>query len=239
MTKKTISSVLLIFTLILGMSTAYASSFYDVNDDFWAASYIENLTARGIISGYGDGTFLPHNNVERSEYAKMLVNSSGILLSGVRTSPFADVDVNEWYFPYINSVTRYLNGYQSSTPGDERIYFKPTEYATREDVTVALMKAKGYTYDKLIQTYGDTEYLLSDVFYDYESIARQDRPFVAEAVNLGYITGTQYGTFQPSDPITRCEVCAVLWRAFPDENLGFVEIIPEYNKSVFKNESQE
>lgn len=245
MTKKTICSVLLIFTLIFGMSAAYASSFYDVEDDFWASPYIENLTGRGIISGYGDGTFLPHANVQRSEYAKMLVNSAGIFLSGVRTSPYADVSANEWYFPYINSVTKYLSGYQSSTPGDERIYFKPLDYATREDVTVALMKAKGYTYEQLLQTYTDTQYLLSDVFYDYESIARQDRPFIAEAVKLGYITGTQDGTFLPTDPITRCEVCAVLWRAFPEENLGFLNLSnynyePTVNESVntnFNNES--
>ena len=232
MTKKALCSVLLVFTLIFGMSAAYASSFYDVDDDFWASPYIENLTSRGIISGYGDGTFLPNDYVQRSEYAKMLVNSAGIPLSGVRTSPYADVSANEWYFPYINSVTRYLNGYQSSTPGDERIYFKPLDYATREDVTVALMKAMGYTYEQLLQKYTDTQYLLSDVFYDYESIARQDRPFIAEAVNLGYITGTQSGTFQPADPITRCEVCAVLWRAFPEENIGFVDFTDDYDNTT-------
>lgn len=222
MLKKALCCILLTLTLMFGIVTAYASSFYDVDDDFWAAPYIENLTTRGIISGYGNGYFLPTNYVQRCEYAKMLVNSVGIPLSGVKTSPYADVDVNEWYLPYINSVSRFLSGYQSSTPGDERIYFKPLDYATREDVTVALMKAKGYTYDLLMQTYTDTQYLLSDVFYDYENIARQDRPFIAEAVKLGYITGTQNGTFQPADPIIRCEVCAILWRAFPEQTLSFI-----------------
>lgn len=220
MLKKYLCSALLVISLLSSTALTYASSFYDVEDDFWATTYIENLTSRGIISGYGDGYFLPMNYVQRCEYAKMLVNSVGIPLSSVKTSPYADVDVNEWYLPYINSVSRYLSGYQSSTPGDERIYFKPLDYATREDVTVALMKAKGYTYDLLIQSYGDTEYLLSDVFYDYYDIARQDRPFIAEAVRLGYITGTQEGTFNPSDPIIRCEVCAILWRAFPEEYLA-------------------
>lgn len=222
--KKKILCLLLTVLLLCGMTQVFASSFYDVPDDFWAQPYIENLAARGIISGYGDGTFLPHNYVQRCEYAKMLVNSAGVPLSSARTSPYADVDVNGWEMPYINSVTKFLSGYQSSTPGDERIYFKPFDYATREDVAVALMKALGYTYDELLQKYGDTQYLLSDTFYDYDAIARQDRPFIAEAVSLGYITGTQEGTFEPSNPITRCEVCAVLWRAFPGENLNYNEV---------------
>lgn len=232
MQKKLICLILTVF-LIGGTVGVYASSFYDVPDDFWAAPYIESLASRNIVSGYGDGYFLPENNVLRCEYAKMLVNAAGIPLSSVRTSPYADVDINSWEFPYINSVSKYMNGYQSSTPGDERIYFKPYDYATREDVTVALMKALGYTYSQLVEKYGDTEYLLSDTFYDYWDIPKQDRPFIAEAVNLGYITGTQEGTFLPADSITRCEVCAILCRAFPDDNsnsgtLSYVE--PNDNK---------
>lgn len=218
--KKRILCLILTVLIIGSAGCVYASSFYDVADDFWASPYIENLAGRGIISGYGDGYFLPDNYVQRCEYAKMLVNSAGVPLSSVRTSPYADVDINGWELPYINSVTKFMSGYQSSTPGDERIYFKPYDYATREDVTVALMKSLGYTYDALLEKYGDTLYLLSDTFYDYEVIARQDRPFIAEAVSQGYITGTQEGTFEPANPITRCEVCAVLWRAFPDDNLN-------------------
>lgn len=58
--------------MCFGSFSAYATSFYDVPDDFWAAPYITNLESRGIISGYGDGTFLPQNYVARCEYAKML-----------------------------------------------------------------------------------------------------------------------------------------------------------------------
>ncbi len=212
-------SILLILCFI-GIS-GYATVFSDVGDDHWAAPYISSLEARGIISGYGDGTFLPDKYVDRSEYAKMLVNVSGLKLSSNRTSPYADVDVNEWYFPYINSITAQMTGYQSTTEGDERIYFKPLDYATREDVTVALMRVLNYD---LSEYYPVSDYLLSDVFYDYESIPKQDRPYIAEAVKRGYITGTQMGTFEGSTPITRCEVCAVLCRAFPEGNTAYISI---------------
>lgn len=221
MIKKNFAAFILILSIFcFGGVSVQAAAFYDVPDDFWAAPYISNLESRGIISGYGDGYFLPHNNVQRCEYAKMLVNASGLPLSNLRTSPYADLDVNEWYFPYVCSITAQMPGYQSTTPGDERIYFKPEDNATREDVTVALMRVLNYD---LSEYYPVSDDLLSDVFYDYASIPKQDRPYIAEAVKRGYITGTQEGTFLGSNPITRCEVSAVLWRAFPEENLAYIE----------------
>lgn len=219
-TKKVALIFSILFILSCGSLPVSATAFYDVPDDFWAAPYITSLESRGIVSGYGDGYFLPHNNVQRCEYAKMLVNASGIRLSTLRTSPYADLDVNEWYFPYINSITAQMPGYQSTTEGDSRIYFKPFDYATREDVTVALMRVLNYD---LSEYYPVSDYLLSDVFYDYDTIPKQDRPYIAEAVKRGYITGTQEGTFLGTNPITRCEVSAVLFRAFPDGATAYVE----------------
>ena len=221
MRKRRIAAFAAVLALLCsGCISAFATAFYDVPDDLWAAPYITSLESRGIVSGYGDGTFLPNANVQRCEYAKMLVNASGLPLSTARTSPYADLNVNEWYLPYINAVTAQMPGYQSTTPGDTRIYFKPEDPATREDVTVALMRVLNYD---LSEYYPISDALLSDVFYDYESIPKQDRPYVAEAVKRGYITGTQQGTFEGSDPITRCEVCAVLCRAFPESGTAYVE----------------
>ncbi len=234
MRKSRIAAFAAVLLLIcFSFSAVSAAAFYDVPDDYWAAPYITSLESRGIVSGYGDGYFLPENNVQRCEYAKMLVNAAGIPLSNARTSPYADVDVNEWYLPYINAITAQMPGYQSTTAGDPRIYFKPEDYATREDVTVALMRSLNYD---LAEYYPISDSLLSDVFYDYASIPKQDRPYIAEAVKLGYITGTQEGTFEGSDPITRCEVCAVLCRAFPESGTAYVETTePKDNVTAAEN----
>ncbi len=237
MRKNKIAAAFLIISLIcLSMFSAYATAFYDVADDFWAAPYITSLEARGIVSGYGDGYFLPNNNVQRCEYAKMLVNAAGIPLSSARTSPYADLDVNEWYLPYINAITAQMPGYQSTTAGDSRIYFKPEDPATREDVTVALMRVLNYD---LSSYYPIRDDLLSDVFYDYASIPKQDRPYIAEAVKRGYITGTQQGTFEGSDPIIRCEVCAVLCRAFPESDTAYVDVSGFGSGEVLLHESDQ
>ena len=53
---------------------AYDNLFSDVPEDAWEAPYVYDLVDRGILSGYGDGTFGPRITVKRCEYAKMLVS---------------------------------------------------------------------------------------------------------------------------------------------------------------------
>ena len=63
------------------------------------------------------------------------------------------------------------------------MYLNRFDNATREDVIVALMKVRG---DDLSEYYyTDMNSLLSDTFWDYESIAVHNRPYIAEAVKLG------------------------------------------------------
>lgn len=54
-----------------------ASSFSDLAGFDWAAKYINYAAAKGIISGYPDGTFRPANQVTYAEMASMLVRALG------------------------------------------------------------------------------------------------------------------------------------------------------------------
>jgi hypothetical protein len=40
----------------------------------YATYYIQTMAAQGIINGYADGTFKPHNNITRGQMAKILYN---------------------------------------------------------------------------------------------------------------------------------------------------------------------
>lgn len=204
---KKIIALLLSFVFAVSLpSMGFAVTFTDI-DGHWAESYINDMAERGIISGYGDGTFLPNANVQRCEYAKMLTGVANLPISSGSSTPFADVNVNEWYYPYIRAVQPYLNGYTE----DGTMYFHPEDSASREDVTVALMKALG---DDL-SAYYYMDNLLVDKFSDYESVSVHNRPYVAAAVDMGYITGNTDGTFRGKDPITRAEISIILSRAFP------------------------
>ena len=142
------------------------------------------------------------------EYAKMLVNISGVEIVSNTVSPYVDVPADQWYFKYINSapfITGYIDG--------EILYFSPEEAAAREDVAVAMVKVLGIDVSK----YNDADAYLRERFSDWEDISSHNRKSIAASVDRGLITGDQSGTFRPADPIIRSEVVAVLYRAFPDD----------------------
>ena len=200
----------LIFILILCSIGVYArETFSDVPESDWAAPYIYNMVDRGIISGYGDGTFGRNNNVLRCEYAKMIVKVSNTPIVQNSVSAYADVPRGEWYFDYVNSVASYMTGIKGS---DDVLYFDPNAPATREAVTVAAVKACGIDTSMI----SDPNAYLAERFSDWEYISTHNRAYVAAAVESGIITGDAAGTFRPRDPIIRAEVVIVLYRAFPD-----------------------
>ncbi len=203
-------SLFIVLSMVLCVNVtvfAKGEKFTDVSNDYWASPYIYDMESRGIVSGYGDGTFGPENMVLRCEYAKMLMGVADLSGETALGTPYIDVNTKEWYFPYIRATQQYINGY---TYG-ENLYFFPEATASREDVVVALMKAMG---DDLSEYYY-MDNLLADVFTDYDDIAVHNRPYIAAAVDRGFITGHQEGTFKPQDPIIRAEICAILYRAFP------------------------
>lgn len=196
-------SVLMICTPALAKKT----TFTDVPEDAWSAPYVYDLVERGIVSGYGDGTFGPDNTVQRCEYAKMLVGITKTPLSTSLVTPYSDVPNWEWYFPYINSSLSYITGYTS----DGILYFRPEENASREDVAVALVKALGID----LSPYTDPTGFLSERFTDVDSISGHNRVYIAAAVDKGFLTGDEEGTFRGQASIIRAEVAAILCRAFP------------------------
>lgn len=51
---------------------AGTSTFYDVTDTDWFSSYVSAAAARGIVGGYGDGTFRAGSFITRAEAAKIV-----------------------------------------------------------------------------------------------------------------------------------------------------------------------
>ncbi len=214
-----LTAVLILFTAFPGVGFAYDAVFSDVPADAWEAPYVYDLVGRGILSGYGDGTFGPRITVQRCEYAKMLVGITNTPLSTSVSTPYADVPAWEWYFPYVNSSLSYITGFTDNGV----LTFQPEADATREDVTVALIKALGTD----LSPYDDPTGFLSQRFSDVSSISVHNRVYIAAAVDKGYITGDENGTFRGQDSIIRAEIVAILCRAFPlvnDTNSDLVAV---------------
>ncbi len=182
----------------------YKQQFNDVSESHWAFSYIGEMTARAVVSGYPNGNFYPDNDVTRAEFARIMTSASGLPISTPTTPDFSDVAVDAWYAPYVHAAYPYLSGYQMSGGN----YYKPDTPALREDIAVALVKLKGY------DTLGADESILATMFTDVTSISADARKYVAVALERGLVSGYEDDTFRGQDSISRAEATAMLWRAY-------------------------
>lgn len=176
----------------------YPQNFWDVPKAYWAFPYIAELVDRGVISGHDDGSFRPEDTVTRGEWAKIMVLAAG-LKPDDNDVYFADMS-GHWSNIYVNSAKDYLAAYKDGS-------FKPDQAAVREDVTVSMVKLKGYDVSRV-------DYSCLNSFKDTESISNSLKQYVAVAVEKGLITGFDDKTFRGQATLTRAEAATLLWRAF-------------------------
>lgn len=115
------------------------AGFSDLLPGHAAYNEIRELVARGILSGYPDGTFRPDNPVRRDEFAKMIVAALGKEpAERLTTARFSDVPLTHWANPYIRAAA--ANGLiVGKTPTN----FAPGDKISGAEVMVILLRALG------------------------------------------------------------------------------------------------
>lgn len=180
--------------------------FIDVPSNYWAKDQINYFAKQGIIDGYTDGSFQPEAGVTREEFCKLLVSTFKQPLETPTAPTFADVAENRWSYPYVEVCREFLTGYANPFGGLPT--FHPEEYATREDIAVALVRMMGFTdSDANDKNYAERK------FYDGSSISPSLMPYVSIACERGLISGYPDGSFGPTQGITRAETVVLLNRA--------------------------
>ena len=76
--------ILFVFTL-----PVLANPFADVPLNHWAYDAVQNLAAKGIITGYPDGTFGGNRVLTRNEFAVAIARAIGYLESSVDSANLA------------------------------------------------------------------------------------------------------------------------------------------------------
>ena len=133
-------------------SVAGFTSFKDVDDGQWFAAAVGFMEKRSLISGYKDGSFKPHQSINRAEFARILAAYAG--LTPTEGTSFNDVKRNHWAKGYIGAVQQ--AGLMSGT-GKGR--FAPSAKITRQEVCTALNKALDRRPDKdFLDTYGNNPF---------------------------------------------------------------------------------
>lgn len=111
----------------------YKNCFPDVGID-WYAKYVCYAKEKGWVSGYEDSTFRPSDTVNKVEALKMLLNSQNITVDTPDEDPFADVDTQEWFAPYVNTAQ------EMGILEEDSFYFEPDDDRTRAGISEELYR---------------------------------------------------------------------------------------------------
>lgn len=87
---------------LMPVSAQQAKLFPDVAANHWAAAQIQELSEKGVIVGYPDGTFKPDDNVSRAEFACMAIRALGQEHTTVaQPVNFTDITRDFWAYDMI------------------------------------------------------------------------------------------------------------------------------------------
>jgi len=182
------------------------TTFYDVSSNYWAAPFIQQLSQRGVIAGFPDGSFRPEEAVTRAQFAAM-VNKA--FQKSQQRSPinFTDVPSNYWGYSAIQQA--YTIGFLSGYPGNR---FEPNQAIPRQQVLVSLANGLEYTAS------GNTESTLQ-YFNDASNIASYARSPIAAATEKQIVVNYPNVKFlNPTATATRAQVAAFIYQALVSSN---------------------
>lgn len=175
--------------------------FKDMSSAAWAEEAVYALVKMGIISGYGDGTFLPNNSITRAEFAKIIVMASGRYDKDAKAD-FKDVKESDWYYSYVASAKNLglVNG-----RGDGS--FDPNAKITRADICTIV-----YRYIASIEFEFGKD-VKDASFADFNSIPEYARDAVSALSAAGIVSGMGDNKFEPNTNATRAQSARIVYGA--------------------------
>ena len=134
--KNLIKMFIAVSVMMFSIMPSMAFQFPDVSENHWASSQIDELSDKGVIVGYPDGTFKPDDNVTRAEFASMAIRALGQEHASVaQPVNFTDIDSEYWAY---DSIQKALYFELISCPQEGDV-FRPDDTVTREEsMTVAV-----------------------------------------------------------------------------------------------------
>lgn len=182
-------------------------SFMDVPEDHTFIEGIMDCAAKGITSGYADGTFKPANTVTRAQFCVML--SRAFYPAEVKKYDTDDNKAKGWFVP--NTQALYSAGVLANT-SFQYAYDMPStmdQIISRYDMAALMtniMAKKGFSATAAQKTEAQKK------IGDYANLPSKYREAVKNVFALGIITGYSDGTFGGAKNMNRGQGCVVIYR---------------------------
>lgn len=136
--------VTMLVKAFLSEYTGEEESFADVKKDSWSYKYIMSAYENKLVAGMGEGTFLPDENIKRSDMAVILNNLMKYKGKEVTLSDKAFEDADR--IPaYAAEAVAALRG-AGVISGDENNNFRPADFANRAEAAVMV-----YNFTEIMQ----------------------------------------------------------------------------------------
>jgi len=177
------------------------NSFNDLVEKEFGFNEVQNLTERGIISGFKDGTFRPTSSITRLEAAKLLVDSLQIKGDG-KLPDFKDVSKTSHWIPYIDAAIDHGIFY-----GFEDRVFGTNTTLTREQMASVIVRS----YD--LKPVLDKNVPLKDLNKASSSHREDIKTLYQNGITLGF----NDQTFKPKEPVNRVSFSVFLHRVLKNQ----------------------
>jgi len=127
--------------LYVATYSAAAATFPDVpvSHPYYAA--INGMFARGVIGGYTNGDFGPDDPVIRQQFAKMIVKTLGLTVTGTEVCPFVDVSASAGTDPFYPAKYVAVCALNNITRGVDSSHFAPGLNIKRSQVITMIVRA--------------------------------------------------------------------------------------------------
>jgi len=163
----------------------------------WAEEAVRRAAAKGMITGYPDGTFRPEHPITRAEFTVMLVRALQLEGTG---APLAFIDrdrIGSWAAQVIGLAVQagIVRGYEDGS-------FRPDEPITRAEMAVMIAHALKLPIGEDAAT----------DFADDGAIPQWAKGAVKALRDLGIVRGRGDNAFAPNDMSTREEAVVMLLR---------------------------
>lgn len=186
MFKKTLSTIgITLIALLVVFNAEYADGYSDIKGH-WAKDYINQLSEKGIISGYSDGTFRPDDNITVAEFTKLILTSSGTKYKQSKV----------WYDAIIDEAKRT----HIIQDGEFDNYGK--RLITRGEMARMIARQIGEASPKAEKT----------SFKDDNQIPDSLKRFIKVVSDKQIVTGLPNGNFDAKGNATRAEAATMIYR---------------------------
>lgn len=215
-----------------GNRPQYEQDFSDWQDDYWANESLARMITRGVIQGNGDATIASFRPVTRLEAAIMMSRLLELQAPAMPTGEFT-IDTSWGEIRVTNTKKEFAiriktpQGEYKLEDGDDIpewgrnailiglregfIVFdgaslSPMKPLNRLEAAIMMVKAAGLDAQAQARAGASLE------FTDADSIPGRLRGYIAIAVESGFVTGYEDGSFRPAQVLTRAEWAALLDR---------------------------